>query len=229
MSLQRRCNVMTSGPDDIAALVEPGRIHRSVYHDPALFELEMDRIFGRAWIYVGHESQVSNPGDFVTTRIGRKPMVMTRDEGGTIHVIHNQCAHRGAMVVAEDRGHASRFVCCYHGWTYGLDGKLRHVPLRHGYPEGFDPGDDRTAMVRAPRVDSYRGFVFASLAADGPSLTDFLGHMTSSFDDMIDRAPEGEIEVAGGTFKHAYDGNWKLYLENSLRCRPSTIRARLFN
>ena len=199
---------------DMGALVQPGRVHRRVYGDPAVFALEMERIFGRAWIYVGHESQVKEPGDFVTTRIGRKPMVMVRHSDGGVRVIHNQCAHRGALVVAPDKGHAEEFVCCYHGWTYGTDGRLIRVPLQHGYPAHFDPDDPATSMVAAPRVDSYRGFVFASLAPEGPSLTDFLGYMTTSLDDMVDRAPDGEIEVAGGTFKHAFDGNWKLYLEN---------------
>ena len=205
---------MTLGVADICRLVETGRVHRSIYSDPAVFELEMERIFGRAWIYVGHESQVKNPGDFATTRIGRKPMVMTRHTDGTVRVIHNQCAHRGAMVVAEDKGHAEEFVCCYHGWTYGTDGRLIRVPLRHGYPAHFNPDDPKTAMVQAPRVESYRGFVFASLAKDGPPLAEHLGYMTTSLDDMIDRAPDGELEVAGGVFKHAFDGNWKLYLEN---------------
>ena len=198
----------------IANLIEPGRVHRRLYADSDIFELEMARIFDRAWVYVGHESQVKSPGDFVTTQIGRRPMVMTRHSDGRVCVIHNQCAHRGAMVVAEDKGHADQFVCCYHGWTYGTDGKLVHVPLRNGYPAHFDPDDPGTAMVAAPRVESYRGFVFASLAEDGPSLTDFLGHITTSFDDMVDRAPDNEIEISGGVFKHSYDGNWKLYLEN---------------
>ena len=200
--------------DDIGSLIQPGRVHRRVYSDPEIFELEMERIFSRAWVYVGHESQIKNPGDFVTTRIGRRPMVLTRHSDGEIHVIHNQCAHRGAMVVAQDSGNAEEFVCCYHGWTYDTTGKLIRVPLQHGYPSHFDPDDPATAMVRAPRVETYRGFIFASLAADGPSLTDFLGYMTTSLDDMVDRAPDGEIEVAGGVFRHAFDGNWKLYLEN---------------
>jgi phenylpropionate dioxygenase-like ring-hydroxylating dioxygenase large terminal subunit len=200
--------------EDISALIQPGRVHRRVYSDPAIFDLEMARIFDRTWIYVGHESQVKAPGEFVTTRIGRRPMVMVRHADGEIRVLHNQCAHRGAMVVSTDAGHAEEFVCCYHGWTYGTDGKLIRVPLQHGYPAHFNPEDPNTAMVAASRVDSYRGFVFASLSPDGPSLTDFLGYMTTSFDDMADRAPDGEIEVAGGVFKHAFDGNWKLYLEN---------------
>jgi phenylpropionate dioxygenase-like ring-hydroxylating dioxygenase large terminal subunit len=199
---------------DLAQLIEPGRVHRRVYTDPAIFELEMTRIFGTAWIYVGHESQVKNPGDYFCTRIGRKPVVLVRGEDGAVRVIHNQCAHRGAMVVALEHGNAPEFQCCYHGWTYHLDGRLKAVPLQHGYPREFDPADPKTSMLQVPRVASYRGFVFASEAPDGPDLTDALGYMTTSLDDMVDRAPDGEIELAGGVFKHAYDANWKLYFEN---------------
>ena len=203
-----------NGSLDIETLVQPGRVHRRLYTDPDIFERELDRIFGRAWIYVGHDSQVPTPGDFYATRIGRQPIVMVRHKDGEIHVIHNRCAHRGAQVVGVERGHAEAFVCCYHGWTYETDGRIKSVPLNHGYPAHFDAGEDTLGMAALARVDSYRGFVFASLAAEGPSLTEFLGHMTTSFDDMIDRAPDGALTVAGGVHKHAYDGNWKLYLEN---------------
>src|SRR5262245_31568877 len=199
---------------ELARLIAPGRVHRRLYTDPAIFELEMERIFGAAWIYIGHESQVKKPGDYFTTRIGRRPVVMVRDNEGRVRVIHNQCAHRGAMVVATETGNASEFTCCYHGWTYHLDGTIKGVPLNHGYPRDFDAKNPKVAMLAVPRVTNYRGFVFASEAADGPSLEESLGHILTSLDDMIDRAPDGEIEVAGGTFRHAYDGNWKLYFEN---------------
>jgi phenylpropionate dioxygenase-like ring-hydroxylating dioxygenase large terminal subunit len=199
---------------DFSRFVQPGRVHRQIYTDPEIFELELQRIFGVAWIYVGHESQVREPGDYFCTFIGRKPVVLVRDTRGDVRVIHNQCAHRGCLVVANGRGRASEFQCSYHGWTYHLDGRLKAVPLQYGYPRDFDPKNPKTAMLHLPRVQSYRGFVFASEAADGPSLEEFLGHMTTSLDDMVDRAPDGEIEVAGGMFRHAYNGNWKLYLEN---------------
>jgi phenylpropionate dioxygenase-like ring-hydroxylating dioxygenase large terminal subunit len=200
--------------ETLASFVQPARVHRSLYSDLAIFDLEMERIFGAAWIYVGHESQVKKPGDYFATFIGKKPVVLVRDAEGEIRVIHNQCAHRGALVVANDKGHAEEFQCCYHGWTYHLDGRLKAVPLQHGYPRDFDPKNPKTAMTQIARVKSYRGFVFASQAEDGPDLEDFLGYMTTSFDDMVDRAPGGEIELAGGVFKHGYDGNWKIYLEN---------------
>ncbi|MGB6965915.1 MAG: Rieske 2Fe-2S domain-containing protein [Xanthobacteraceae bacterium] len=207
-------STQTLATESLASLVQPARVHRRLYNDPAIFELELERIFGTAWIYVGHESQVKNPGDYFSTFIGKKPVVLVRDADGEIRVIHNQCAHRGSLVVANDKGNTDEFQCCYHGWTYHLDGRLKAVPLQNGYPPDFDPKNPKTAMTRVPRVKSYRGFVFASGAEDGPSLEDFLGHMATSFDDMVDRAPGGEIEVAGGVFKHGYNGNWKIYLEN---------------
>jgi phenylpropionate dioxygenase-like ring-hydroxylating dioxygenase large terminal subunit len=197
----------------IKGLVQPDRVHRSVYTDPALFDLEMDRIFGRAWLLVGHESQVRNPGDFFTARMGREPVIVTRHTDGSVRVLINRCAHRGARVCEAPAGTTREFVCAYHGWTYGTDGRLCGLPLPQGYER---PPADSTGGGLAPvaRVDAYRGFVFASLAPHGPTLVEFLGPLRASFDDFVERAPEGEVEVAGGVFKHAYHGNWKLVLEN---------------
>ena len=100
---------------DIRDLVRPGRVHRRLYTDPGIFERELEKIFGRSWIYVGHESQVPEPGDFYATRIGRQPVVMVRHGDDSIRVLHNRCAHRGAQVVGVERGRAEAFVCCYHG------------------------------------------------------------------------------------------------------------------
>ncbi|HZE53100.1 MAG TPA: Rieske 2Fe-2S domain-containing protein [Bradyrhizobium sp.] len=198
----------------LSRMVEPGRVHRRIYTDPAIFELEMSRIFGSAWTYVGHESQIKHHGDYFCARVARKPLVVVRGQDGEVRALHNQCAHRGAIVVANDAGCADEFQCCYHGWTYHLDGRLKAVPLNHGYPDDFDAKNPNTAMVQVPHVKSYRGFIFLRLAAQGQSFEDFIGYMKTSLDDMVDRAPDGEIEVAGGTFKHTYNGNWKLYLEN---------------
>ncbi len=154
--------------DEIAKLVEPGRVHRRVYADPDVFELEMERIFGRAWLFVGHASQVPNPGDYITTELGRQPIIMTRHHDGRVHVLLNRCTHRGAKVVNERQGNAARLVCCYHGWSYDTDGKLLGVPVPEGCGEGFDRA--AFGLARAPRVGEYRGFVFASLAAQRAEL-----------------------------------------------------------
>jgi phenylpropionate dioxygenase-like ring-hydroxylating dioxygenase large terminal subunit len=201
------------GSEQLAMLVQPDRVHRSLYTDPSIFALEIERIYGRAWLILGHESQIGTPGAFFTTQMAREPVIVVRHTDGSVRVLVNRCAHRGALVCNEPRGEARQFTCPYHGWTFDTEGTLRFVPIAQGYAgQLYDRRD--LALARVPRVDTYRGFIFASLAAEGPALADFLGPMKSSFDDLVDRAPAGEVEVAGGVFKHAYQGNWKLMLEN---------------
>jgi len=204
----------SSDPEQISALIEPGRVHRRVYTDPDIFELEMDRLFGRAWLFVGHASQVPNPGDFITGELGRQPVVMTRHRDGTIHVLYNRCTHRGAKVANERCGHAARLTCCYHGWTFDTDGKLVGVPIPEGAAAGFRMSDFNLAAV--PRVAQYRGFVFASMAARGVSFEDQIGPVKGSIDDLVDRAPDGELAFDMGAHRYAYNGNWKLQVENVL-------------
>ena len=208
--------------EQLAMLVQPDRVHRSVYADPAIFELEMDRVFGRAWLVLGHDSQVPKSGDYFTTRMGREPVVVVRNDD-RIHVLVNRCAHRGSMVCADGRGNVERFVCPYHGWSYDRSGELKAVPIAASFPTEKFP---ELGLKRVPRVQVYRGFIFASLAASGPSLEEFLGPTKTSFDDFVDRAPGGKLEVAGGVFKHGYNGNWKLMLENHLDgAHPAWVHA----
>jgi phenylpropionate dioxygenase-like ring-hydroxylating dioxygenase large terminal subunit len=196
-----------------ASLVEDGRVHRAVYVDPAVFAAEMENIFGRAWLYVCHESQIPRPGDYVTARMGRENVICVRHRDGNAYVLANRCRHRGAALCAGS-GRAERIVCCYHGWTYDTDGALVDVPLPEGYPAGRIKSPEFD-LHRAKRVATYRGFVFASMASEGPTLEQFLGPMASSIDDLVDRAPAGTVTVAGGVSRHAYNGNWKLVLENN--------------
>jgi phenylpropionate dioxygenase-like ring-hydroxylating dioxygenase large terminal subunit len=209
--------------EQLAMLVQPDRVHRSLYADAAIFELEMERLFGRAWLVLGHESQVPRAGDYFTTRMGREPVIVSRHEDGSVRVLINRCAHRGAMVCAEGRGNVERFVCPYHGWSYDRAGTLKAVPFASGYaPEKIA----QLGLHAVPRVATYRGFLFASLAPHGESLEAFLGPARASFDDFVDRAPGGELEVAGGVFKHVYHGNWKLMLENHLDgAHPAWVHA----
>jgi phenylpropionate dioxygenase-like ring-hydroxylating dioxygenase large terminal subunit len=214
---------MTARDEQLALLVQPDRVHRSVYADPAIFELEMDRIFGRAWLVLGHESQIAAPGDYFTTRMGREPVIVVRQDDGTVGALINRCAHRGATVCAEGRGRTERFVCPYHGWSYDRAGRLASVTFESGYQR---EKLSQLALKQVPRVALYRGFIFASLAGAGPGLEEFLGPARASFDDLVDRAPGGELEVAGGVFKHAYNGNWKLMLENHLDgAHPAWVHA----
>jgi phenylpropionate dioxygenase-like ring-hydroxylating dioxygenase large terminal subunit len=197
---------------EIAGLVQGDRVHSRVYTDPAIFAWEQERIFRRVWLYLCHESQIAASGDFVRARVAGVPVLTVRQPDGGIKALVNRCAHRGAEVCQHESGRAQRFRCPYHGWTYAGDGRLVGLPLRAGYAPGFPLAEHGLAAVQ--RVAAYRGFVFGSLAAEGPGLMEYLGPMASAIDDMVDRAPDGEVEVAGGVHRHAFPGNWKLQMEN---------------
>lgn len=199
-----------------ATLVQDDRVHRTVYTDPVIFDLEMERIFGQAWIFVGHDSQVPIAGDFITLTIGKQPIVMARHSDGKVHVLYNRCGHRGAKVCIENKGHAELFRCAYHGWTFNTDGSLDAVSMPRGYGESFDTSDPNLGMGQLPRVDSYRGFVFASLSPDGPDLATHLGHARASIDELVDKAPGGAVDLSGGVHKYMFRGNWKLQMENTV-------------
>jgi len=202
---------------EISGLVEPTRLHKRLYVDPDIFELEMERIWGQAWIFIGHESQVPNPGDFYSTNINHKvPVVMVRDKDSKVHVIHNRCGHKGAKVVQQRQGNArGMFRCAYHGWTYRHDGSVFSIPNEEGYENtGFDINDACYSMQPLAQVESYRGFVFATLSKQAPDLVTWMGGSIDCLDNLCDRAPEGELEVAGGVLRYEHDCNWKFILEN---------------
>ena len=204
---------------NVAGLVEPDRVRKEVYTDPALFQLEMERIHERVWIYCGHESQVKRPGDYYTVQIGRQPMILVRGSDGKISVLYNRCPHRGNMLCGDRHGNTGEFFrCSYHSWTFHHDGALRTIPMMEsGYAGTRLTRDNPDCNVkRAARVASYRGFVFANLAADGPSLTEYLGPAKIAFDDMCDRAPQGEVEIVPNCFRVIQHSNWKIFLENQL-------------
>ena len=199
---------------DYTSLVADDRVHGDIYIDPNVFEAELDAIFAKAWVFIGHASEVPKTGDFKRKSIGRAPVIFCRDETGSVRVLMNRCRHRAATVCQEDCGQTKRFRCEYHGWTYRLDGTLDLIP----YADAYDDIDRSTLSLSKPaRVDQYRGFVFASLTAAGESLDDFLGPaVRGQIDNFCDLSPLGEIEVRAGAALLAYDGNWKLQMENSI-------------
>jgi phenylpropionate dioxygenase-like ring-hydroxylating dioxygenase large terminal subunit len=211
---------------NLSSLVEPDRVRREVYTDPQIYELEMQRIHEQVWIYCGHESQVPKAGDYYTLQIGRQPMLMVRGSDGKISVLYNRCPHRGNMMVGDRCGNAGEFFrCSYHAWTFRHDGKLRSIPMDAAYAgTRFGKENPDCSMKRAARVENYRGFVFASLSPDGVSLKEFLGKAIVAFDDMCDRAPEGEVEVVPNCFRVIQHSNWKIFLENQLDAlHPSVV------
>lgn len=193
-------------------LVRDGHVHRDVYTDPDIFRHEMQVLFARAWIFVGHESQLRAAEDFFVARVGDQSVIVTRDPDGNPIGLYNRCPHRGAKVCMMEAGSAKRFVCPYHGWAFDHGGKLTTVPYEHGYPEALPR--DLYSLTRIGGLESYRGFLFARLLEDGVPLPDFLGHMRTTIDDLVDRSPTGEVEMVGPPLRHHYRANWKMSFEN---------------
>lgn len=204
---------VTGMPPVLDDLVRGDRVHRSVYTDPEIFRLERERIFNRVWLFVGHESQAPRAGDFFTAEVAGQPVLAVRDEG-RIKVFFNRCSHRGAKVCQVERGNARRFVCPYHGWAFTPAGDLIGLPLERGFPPSFMAERARLGLQPLARVEVYRGFVFASLSPTGPDLKQYLGPIADIIDNLVDRAPDGEVEIAGGVQRHFFRGNWKLQMEN---------------
>jgi benzoate/toluate 1,2-dioxygenase alpha subunit len=203
-------------PGRIRALLRGGEVHRDVYTDPELFELEMRRLWRSAWVYVGHDSQVPRPGDYYTTEIAGQPLLMMRAPDGEVRVFLNRCAHRGARLVSAVSGNCGGILRCpYHGWTYRPDGTIRTIPLKSGYADtGYETTPAARGLAAAPAVAVHRGFVFARLAESGPEFREYFGESLSSIDNMADRSPEGRLEVTGGVLRYMHDCNWKLFIEN---------------
>ena len=206
---------MAISNDEIAALVQPNRVHKRVYTDPALFELEMERIWGRAWVFIGHESQVKTPGDFFTTTLGRQPVIVTRHRDQRIHVLYNRCAHKGAQLTVAACGHAQQLRCAYHGYVFDTAGNLVHIPAEANYAgSAFTRDNPLTGIRKVARVELYRGFIFANQSPQCPDLATWLGPAATSLDNALDRSPTGEIEITGGVLRYLHDANWKILLEN---------------
>lgn len=205
---------MTTNAAHFRKLVTDSAVHRSVYVAPDILDAERERVFGASWLYVGHESQVRAAGDWFATELAGRPVIMIRHGSGAVHILHNHCPHRGALIAGGRNGNDRMLRCCYHGWAFRSDGKLQAIPCMESY-QGSDVsiGDPRFDM-QPVRCENYRGFLFARLSEQGPNLEDWLGPGAAVLDNMIDRAPDGELEVAGGCFRAIQRNNWKIYLEN---------------
>jgi len=199
---------------DYDALVKEDRVHLSLYTDPAIFADEMNKIFHRGWVYVGHQGEVPNQGDFRLKRIGLQPVIMVRDQHGYVQLLLNRCRHRSATVCQEGQGNTRSFRCMYHGWTYHLDGELSGVPGEEAY--GSDFNRKELSLVKVPRVANYRGFIFGSLSPAGITLEEHLGRAAAELDLFVGLSNAEDVEVTSGIHKYAYQGNWKLAAENSM-------------
>ncbi|MFN0072394.1 MAG: aromatic ring-hydroxylating oxygenase subunit alpha, partial [Chloroflexota bacterium] len=183
-----------------------GLISARAFSDPDVYRAEQARIFARCWLFLGHESEIPNPGDFATRTMGDDPVILARGRDGEIRVMLNVCRHRGRRLCAEDMGNANHFQCGYHGWTYGNTGELTGVPFFESYQGKMDKAD--WGLMQVPRVDSYRGLIFASWAPEGESLRAYLGEMTWVLDIIFGRSDR--VTVIGPPQRWLVDCNWKL-------------------
>ncbi len=193
--------------------VRNGMIPATLYSDSHVFDMERRRVFGKAWLFLAHESEIPEPGDYVVRRIVDDSFIVCRDEGGQVRVLFNMCLHRGMQVCRSERGNTSHFRCPYHAWTYKNTGALIGVPF-HGDAYGGEEGlrKDGVGLLSAPRVDSYAGLVFASLDADAPDLNDYLGGFRFYLDFYLRQSLEG-CEFRGPQ-RFRIQANWKIGAEN---------------
>lgn len=189
------------------------RVHRSALTSAEVHRAEIERVFGRSWLYVGHESEIPQPGDYVRRPLAGRPIFMVRGvKSGRVNVFHNSCTHRGALVCRRDSGNAKVFQCFYHAWTFDSEGTLKGVPDREGYSEGLNYAE--LGLARVARVESYRGFVFASYDPDIIDLETYLAGAKEYIDLVVDGCG-GSVEIVKGTNEYSFDANWKLLVENS--------------
>ncbi|KWV94502.1 hypothetical protein ASS64_09305 [Erythrobacter sp. AP23] len=189
-----------------------GRVHRALYTDAEIFKHEMLRLFGSTWIYVAHESEIPDAGDFVTRRMGLRSVIVTRDLDGDLHVLFNRCSHRGATLCREESGNAKVFTCPYHAWSFGHDGGCRGRPLPKGF--GASTDDFPYDLSKADHVESYRGFIFAAIDTK-LSLKEHLGGAAEKLDEWLDRNPGSDLVVQNGSMPFEMRTNWKCVYDNA--------------
>lgn len=191
--------------------IAEGRLPAWILNSSGVWELERDRLFSRTWQFLGHETEIPSPGDYVTRHIADNSIILARDEEGEIHAHLNMCRHRGNQMCKAEMGNASHFRCSYHGWTYKNSGELIGVPY---FNEAYHKKINRKewGLVRVP-IDTYEGLIFGTLNPDPPSLKDYLGGFTWYLDFYLKPGPGG-TEVYAPPDHWEADTDWKICAEN---------------
>ena len=207
---------MSLPPIETLVDAERGFISREIFVSPEVHRQELDRLFTRAWLFVGHESLIPKPGDFYTSRMGDESVILCRDKAGQVHVFLNSCRHRGMKVCRYESGNTSLFTCPYHSWTYTLDGRLQGVPL---YRSLYDGVLDRSenSLIAVARLALYKGTVWASWDPQAPDFAAYMGDALEQLDAVLDcrDGRPGGSEVIG-VHKWIFPANWKFAAENFL-------------
>ena len=220
---------ITFQPSAYSGLVDQanGMVSREIFVNSDIYAEEQERIFTRAWLFVGHESQVAKPGDFFVSSMGEESVILCRDRQGEIHVFLNSCMHRGMKVCRYDEGNTPIFTCPYHGWSFATDGALVGVPFyKDAYHEELDKS--QWGLIRVPRMTNYKGGIWASWDPDAPDFLEYIGNFRTYLDILFDGwdGSEGGTEVIGGIEKWLVPSNWKFPAENFIGDRYHNISHR---
>jgi p-cumate 2,3-dioxygenase subunit alpha len=189
------------------------RINRRAFTENEYLEREHARVFGKCWIYAGHESEIPQPGDFRSRRVAGRSLILVRGDDGVVRVLFNTCTHRGSLVCRQPRGNARSFQCPYHAWTFNCRGDLIGVPGENSYSEAFNRAE--FALGRPARTDTYRGFIFVSFDSAAGSLSDYLAGAKEYLDLVCDQSEIG-MKISDGAQAYSIRANWKLLVENSI-------------
>ena len=192
-----------------------GLISREIFVNEDIYHQEQERVFARSWLFVGHESQIPNPGDFFSSRMGEEAVILCRDRKGKIHVFLNSCRHRGMKVCRYDEGNTTVFTCPYHGWSFATDGALAGVPFfREAYHSELDRS--KYGLIEVAQLCNYKGTIWANWDASAPSFDEYLGEFRRFLDLILDGwdGREGQAELLGGVQKWIIPCNWKWPAEN---------------
>ncbi|MFA5630924.1 MAG: aromatic ring-hydroxylating dioxygenase subunit alpha [Porticoccaceae bacterium] len=189
-------------------------VDQRAYMDEAVFKKERDTIFSKCWLYIGHESEIRNPKDYLTRTVGGYDLIFHRNRKGDVKAFHNYCTHRGPILEVEEHGSKNVFTCPYHGWVFDGEGKLRDYGASCGYEANFN-ADGRYNLEEVPRLDQYRGFYFINFNPKAIDLKSYLAGATDFLDLMVDQAPEGKgLEIISGEQGLVNGGNWKVITDN---------------
>lgn len=198
--------------------VERGLVGRRIFSDPEIYTTELDRIFGRSWLFLAHETQIPAAGDYITCRMGETPVIVTRDAAGRIRALINSCRHRGNAVTRNDSGNARTFTCPYHGWCYDLQGKRVETGALVGLPGLKSYYDDTLALeewglIPVAQVAIYHGLIFGTFDPAAPALEEFLGDFRWFIDMVLDR---GDFAAVPGVARWRMKCNWKFAADNAI-------------